>query len=802
MEELLRSETQCSDLTELALGWLQDFWIEPAGLFHVAYSQGDSLASAEDPNAATSVVIREVRENSLLGMDYVGKKLWSPVAKNTDRAAQVVASAPLKDALPLNTMGVLPLFSTTYLAEILFDQRDALSLPTYATACRSILCQVSRALMTVDANPTEAEELHPFLLFRAWRSIARLDELFTNARARGQVGIPKRFFDLADDKTVIAAVKARRKDSGRKFEPQSLYLPYGTDGWWKNDLLGAGELEGTGDEPGSPLLRWLMVLIEREATHVASRQVARSLGGSAPPVDPSALAFSLAIMSGMDERRHSYLVSQGLDVLFENCEDGMFHAAMPFSIDDKGRAIFVPSVEIAGVALKVALAHSQVSRSDGLDRALEATERMQARLSESYNAIRVRELGGTKRLLHGWSTDKAPSELRIDSWVVALTVSFLLWRLKLIKAVKKKRILVNYSWTPYEGCKPTWPQLGDPDEGDKDGPLKQLVLGACETEYDLRKKAPVFVLYGPPGTAKTSFVEALASRLKWDLVSLSPSDFISDQVDRIEQSSRRIFNDLTNLEGCVVLLDEMDSLLRDRDALDKKSSVSELEFVVPAFLPKLQRLRDYALRHRLVVCLATNYYENLDRAIIRGGRMDYHLLIPPMSMVARIDLFTNFVTSPKWKNAKGALTPKAKVAAEALFKSLPPLLVYREVEQVARYAETTWSDPSKFDPADAGAAIGMPSLGPDLYDTRRRKPTAFREVCTVIARVSEVQKGIRDSRLDLNPVTGRTGFDESSTEDAMNYLKQVVGSKLVLGDWLELAKHWDDCLAHPEKEHA
>ena len=126
----------------------------------------------------------------------------------------------------------------------------------------------------------------------------------------------------------------------------------------------------------------------------------------------------------------------------------------------------------------------------------------------------------------------------------------------------------------------------------------------------------MFLLYGPPGASKTSLAQGLAHLKGWDLLTLSPSDFVADSLDRIEQRARAIFLDLLRLDRCVVLMDEMDSLLRDRELLSIRGTGTIIEFVVPALLPKLQELRDYVLRRNMAVFFVSNYYGSCPKSVM------------------------------------------------------------------------------------------------------------------------------------------------------------------------------------------
>jgi len=43
-----------------------------------------------------------------------------------------------------------------------------------------------------------------------------------------------------------------------------------------------------------------------------------------------------------------------------------------------------------------------------------------------------------------------------------------------------------------------------------------------------RSSKSSMILYGPPGTSKTTLAEAIAKELGWPLLTITPSDFVKD----------------------------------------------------------------------------------------------------------------------------------------------------------------------------------------------------------------------------------------------------------------------------------
>ncbi|MFM8563191.1 MAG: ATP-binding protein [Acidimicrobiia bacterium] len=143
-------------------------------------------------------------------------------------------------------------------------------------------------------------------------------------------------------------------------------------------------------------------------------------------------------------------------------------------------------------------------------------------------------------------------------------------------------------------------------------------------------KAPATVLlFGPPGTGKTTFAKAIAGRLGWPFIELLPSKLESG-ADSISSELRQAMNDLLQVERAVVFIDEFDEIASARERNPAtKGVVNELLKMIP-----LYRLTP----GHLLVC-ATNFVGNIDSAVLRPGRFDLVIPIGPPDITARLALW-------------------------------------------------------------------------------------------------------------------------------------------------------------------
>jgi len=143
-------------------------------------------------------------------------------------------------------------------------------------------------------------------------------------------------------------------------------------------------------------------------------------------------------------------------------------------------------------------------------------------------------------------------------------------------------------------------------------------------------QARAAILFGPPGTSKTTLVRSLAGTLGWDYIEIHASHFVAQGLPNVQKTADEIFQRLMELDHTVVLFDEIDELVRERSGHDVDAFG---RFLTTSMLPKLAEL--WHLR-KILYFVATNYISYFDSAITRGGRFDALLLVPPPSFDTKL----------------------------------------------------------------------------------------------------------------------------------------------------------------------
>ncbi len=143
------------------------------------------------------------------------------------------------------------------------------------------------------------------------------------------------------------------------------------------------------------------------------------------------------------------------------------------------------------------------------------------------------------------------------------------------------------------------------------------------------------VLFGPPGTGKTTFAKAVASRLQWPFVEVFPSR-LAHGPQGLAGGLRETFATIAELDHVIVFIDEVEEIAAQRGGEPPSSMqgvTNELLKIIPAF-------RDSP--GRLLIC-ATNFIRALDDAFLRHGRFDYVIPIGLPDEAARAAIWSRYI---------------------------------------------------------------------------------------------------------------------------------------------------------------
>jgi adenylate kinase family enzyme len=279
------------------------------------------------------------------------------------------------------------------------------------------------------------------------------------------------------------------------------------------------------------------------------------------------------------------------------------------------------------------------------------------------------------------------------------------------------------------------------------------------------------ILFGPPGTGKTTLAEALAGALGWQFVEVLASDFLVRGVDAVPAEADRIFAALMELDRCVVLFDEIDELIRKRDSSETDPFG---RFLTTSMLPKIARLWK---QRRIIFFVATNHVATADSAIRRASRFDATILVAPPSLHVKRRLLREMLgdDAPEFDDAAvhAALDGISDAEKDALPFGVLALLRYDQISDLARRLRD--------DKTEDRLPKALRELGEDLQRNEWRPPTKSKKeketeesesVDPLVALFRVYREYREDGRLDGS----RRGLFACDSEIRLNNGFQSVGN--------------------------
>jgi cell division protease FtsH len=132
------------------------------------------------------------------------------------------------------------------------------------------------------------------------------------------------------------------------------------------------------------------------------------------------------------------------------------------------------------------------------------------------------------------------------------------------------------------------------------------------------------LLYGPPGTGKTMLARAVAAQAGVDFFAASGSSFVEMFVGRGAARIRRLFKEARKSGRAVVFIDEIDAVGGARSG---GAGTGEQEQTLNQLLVELDGFE--RAPGTVIVIAASNFVDNLDKALLRPGRFDRQVLVAP-----------------------------------------------------------------------------------------------------------------------------------------------------------------------------
>ncbi|MFN8149945.1 MAG: ATP-dependent zinc metalloprotease FtsH [Solirubrobacterales bacterium] len=187
-----------------------------------------------------------------------------------------------------------------------------------------------------------------------------------------------------------------------------------------------------------------------------------------------------------------------------------------------------------------------------------------------------------------------------------------------IKASKRSGV----TWDDIAGVEATKDELREVVEFLSD-PKRFKTLGA--------KVPKGILLHGPPGTGKTMLAKAVAHESGANFFSQSASSFVEMFAGLGAARIRRLFKEARENSPAILFIDELDAVgtTRGNDVSgERDQTLNQL----------LVEMDGFEASENIVVMAASNLLEKLDPALLRPGRFDRQVFVPPPDLRAREEI--------------------------------------------------------------------------------------------------------------------------------------------------------------------
>jgi ATP-dependent Zn protease len=129
------------------------------------------------------------------------------------------------------------------------------------------------------------------------------------------------------------------------------------------------------------------------------------------------------------------------------------------------------------------------------------------------------------------------------------------------------------------------------------------------------------LLYGPPGTGKTMLAKAFAKEAELPFISITGLEILD------ARRTKKIFAMAKEYAPAIIFVDEIDTIGKREDGNSREIPINKFLSEMDGFSNKKGE--------NIFVIAATNFKENIDKAVIRPGRIEIHIEINNLDKDAR-----------------------------------------------------------------------------------------------------------------------------------------------------------------------
>ena len=173
--------------------------------------------------------------------------------------------------------------------------------------------------------------------------------------------------------------------------------------------------------------------------------------------------------------------------------------------------------------------------------------------------------------------------------------------------------------------------LEDVKEDLKESIIVPLLMSDVAQKYGIDPPRGI-LLFGPPGCGKTLLMKALANELKVEMVTVKCSDVMSKWYGESEGKIADLFRIAKERKPCIIFFDDLEAIAKHRDLYAGDDVTPRLLSIILAELDGMDQAAG------IILVGTTNKPEMVDTALLRPGRFDKIIYVPPPDPKERVSI--------------------------------------------------------------------------------------------------------------------------------------------------------------------
>ena len=285
-----------------------------------------------------------------------------------------------------------------------------------------------------------------------------------------------------------------------------------------------------------------------------------------------------------------------------------------------------------------------------------------------------------------------------------------------------------------------------------------------EEFHKMGAKVPRGVLLcGKPGTGKTLIAKAIAGEANVPFISMSGSEFIEMFAGLGASRVRKLFEKARKMSPCIIFIDEIDAIGARRTS--NSGAESENNQTLNQLLVEMD---GFESEENIIVLAATNRPEMLDKALLRPGRFDRHIMIAAPDQRGREEILKIHSKDKKFAEDVSLKTISEDTAG---FTGAELANVLNEAAIIATIKKHKAITNQDLDDAVKKVTVGLEKHSRIISD-KDKKLTAFHEAGhAIVSRYLETQNDIKEVSIIPRGVAG--GYTMYKTNEDKYYISKT-----------------------------